>query len=247
MLKRIFTASIIFTSLNCFAKPQTICGPTDDRRLSFEPTIGRLSEEDGNKGCTVTLIGNSCALTAGHCKRVLIKAEFNTPESYDGKPMPSAKEDVYYIDQGSIISQDDGPGKDWAVLKFTPNQHTGKLPGQVQGYKNVSFEKLKKDLRVRITGYGYDSKDSSANFAQQTHTGRILSVGGIFFDRTVLSHTVDTMGGNSGSTIVNENTQEVVGIHTHGGCRKTSGSNRGTIISRHKELKEAIYRCLVSE
>lgn len=247
MLKGFLVSALLVTSISSYAKQKTICGPTDDRTLSTEPTIGRLSEEGDNKGCTVTLIGNSCAITAGHCKRVLVRAEFNTPASHDSKPVPSEKEDVYYIDQTSIVSQEEGPGKDWAVLKFIPNKFTGKLPGEVQGFRNVNFDRIEKALKVRITGYGYDPKDFFGNFAQQTHTGQIVSTGGIFFDRTVLRHTVDTMGGNSGSTIISEGTQEIIGIHTHGGCGKTTGSNAGTIISRHKELKQAILNCLATE
>lgn len=247
MLKGLTTFTLIVLSLNSYAISKSICGANDDRVLSHEPTIGRLSIENKYQGCTVTLIGNRCALTAGHCKQVLVKAEFNTPDSYDSKPVPSAKEDVYYVDQNSIEYQDDGPGKDWSVFKFLPNRITGKFPGVVQGYKSVSFDKLHKDVDVRITGYGYDPDDFYGNFAQQTHTGKIIFNGGIFLERSVLKHTVDTMGGNSGSTIILEDTQEIIGIHTHGGCMRRDGANEGTIINKHRALKNAIKSCLADD
>lgn len=225
---------------------KTICGRTDDRNLSFEAKVGRLSTLSSNRGCTATLISDSCAITAGHCQRVLVRAEFNTPESVDTVPQPSAKEDVYMIDQESIKLQDEGPGKDWAVFKFKRNSITGKLPGEVQGYYNVSFRNVRRGKQIRITGYGRDAEDATGNFAQQTHTGKLTSAGGLF-SRTVLKHTADTMGGNSGSSVILEETQEIIGIHSHGGCRSFGGSNQGTLINKHAELKAAIKACLDSD
>lgn len=37
-------------------------------------------------------------------------------------------------------------------------------------------------------------------------------------------------GGNSGSPVVHEETGEAIGVHTHGGCSATGGSNKGTRI-----------------
>ena len=39
-------------------------------------------------------------------------------------------------------------------------------------------------------------------------------------------------GGNSGSPVVHEETGEAIGVHTHGGCSETGGSNSGTRIDR---------------
>lgn len=246
MTKTLWIGAIFFTSLHSFASQKTICGATDDRDLSFELKVGRLSTLDTHKGCTATLIGDSCAITAGHCAPVLIRAEFNTPISVDANPQPSKSEDVYLIDQDTIKLEDNGPGKDWAVFKFKRNETTGKLPGEVQGYYNVSFNQVKKGDTIRITGYGVDSGDVTGNFAQQTHTGKIVKAGG-FFSKTHLKHTADTMGGNSGSSIILEKTQEIIGIHTHGGCYSGGGANQGTLINKHNNLVVAIKACLNSE
>ena len=55
------------------------------------------------------------------------------------------------------------------------------------------------------------------------------------------------MGGNSGSSIILELTQEIIGIHTHGGCTSFGGTNQGTLINEHKKLVAAIKACLDTE
>lgn len=246
MYKGLLTASILLIGSTALAGVKSICGLQDDRALSFEPKVGRLAVQGEHKGCTVTMISDSCAISAGHCREVLDQAEFNTPISVDGEPQPAAAEDTYFIDQDSIVYQYEGPGKDWAVFQIKPNAITGKLPGLVQGYYEVSFAKPSKGSELRITGYGYDSGDMDKNFAQQSHTGTLEKVGGLF-NGTLIEHTVDTMGGNSGSSIVEESSQKIVGIHTHAGCRANGGANKGTLISAHKKLKAAIKACLARD
>ena len=245
MKTKLWIAATLFISMSSYADEKTICGDNDDRVLSFEAKVGRLSTLKGNKGCTATLINDSCAITAGHCERVLIRAEFNTPESIGSLPQPSQKEDVYLIDQDTIQLQNDGPGNDWAVFKFKRNEITNKLPGEVQGFLDVSFKRVRKGKKIRVTGYGKDTEDPTRNFAQQTHTGKLTSAGNIF-ERSLLKHNADTMGGNSGSSIILESTQEIIGIHTHGGCSSYGGANKGTLINKHPELVAAIKSCLNS-
>jgi len=249
MVKGLFFTLITFNiTTAALASTKSICGESDDRVLSFDPKIGRLSVEEGNRGCTVTMISDRCGITAGHCEKVLVKAEFNTPISVNNQPMPSAKKDTYYIDVTSIVMENDGPGKDWALVKFLPNKITKKYPGQVQGYYDVTFAAVRANTTVAITGYGKDDGDLTRNFAQQIHEGKIIAIGDRLFGETVLKHTVDTMGGNSGSTIINASTNKVIGIHTHGGCDSPiRGFNMGTSIARHQELQKAIRKCLASD
>lgn len=232
------------TLINANASQKSICGENDDRVVSFENKIGRLFMDETHKGCTVTMISDKCGVSAGHCLPVLKYAEFNTPLSVDGQAQASDPRDVYPVIESSIVFEDEGPGKDWAVFELGQNEITGKLPGAVQGFLDVSFKKPRRGISLRITGYGRDNDDLDRNFAQQTNTGKLQSVGSIFFGTTMLTHTVDTMGGNSGSTIINDKTQEVIGIHTHGGCHSSGGSNKGTLISTHSKLREAIKACL---
>lgn len=244
MYKGLLTTLILILASTASAGVKTICGPSDDRTPSFDAKVGRLSVKGKHLGCTATMISDSCAITAGHCEEVLEIAEFNTPASVDGKPQASALEDVYEIDQSSIVKENAGPGKDWAVFKFKRNEITGKLPGELQGHYNVSFKTPKRGIELVITGYGRDTADADRNFAQQTNSGLLKGVGSIWRGKTVLEHTVDTMGGNSGSSIINSENDEIIGIHTHGGCHSSGGANMGTLISKHSELKAAIKACL---
>ena len=243
MLKGIKLAVILsLTSTTVFANPKTICGDTDDRIASNASEIGRVSIPDKNKGCTFTMISKSCAITAGHCSEYLEVASFNVPESVDYVPRASKPEDMYEVIPSSVMYQDDGPGKDWAVMKLRPNSITGQYPGDVQGFMDVQFTRPKRGSMIRITGYGRDNDTPEGNFAQQTHAGQIKGLGGFF--GAMMSHVADTMGGNSGSAIVSEDTGKIVGIHTHGGCTSTGGSNKSTVIAKHQELIAAIKLCL---
>ncbi len=244
---------ILFLSLPTFASNKTICGPSDDRVPSSALEIGRLLDSrEGTGGCTVTMISDNCGISAGHCKPVLHIAEFNTPESRNGSIQHSKAEDVYEIEQNSIVYRNNGPGDDWAVFKLKKNDITGKSAGIAQGTIEVSFEVPTVRTALTITGYGLDRSEPTRNLAQQTHDGRLESVG--VYDswngrmmETVLEHSVDTMGGNSGSSIIDTRENKVIGIHTHGGCGRSSGYNQGTLISKHNRLKEAIRSCLNSD
>ena len=69
-------ASVTFSG---YAMDKTICGVNDDRIPSTDSPIGRLLDSrTGTGGCTLTMISKSCAISAGHCKRVIKVAEFNT-------------------------------------------------------------------------------------------------------------------------------------------------------------------------
>lgn len=218
---------------------KSICGGNDDRLPSTELRVARIRQVTDRAGCTVTMIGSSCAVSAGHCTSTFGIAEFNTPVSRDGRIQDSEPEDVYKVDGESIVYTNGGQGNDWAVVRLLANEVTGKLPGDVQGNYNVSFISPKVGDAIRITGYGA-ADGADRNFAQQTHTGDIsgLSRSGI------LRHIADTKGGNSGSSILLEATQEIIGIHTHGGCWSRGGSNAGTLISANTEFQEAITSCL---
>ncbi len=68
---------------------------------------------------------------------------------------------------------------------------------------------------------------NSASQTQQTITGLL---GGA--NANLITHSVDTMGGNSGSPIIWEANGLTIGIHTAGGCTASSGLNNGTRFSR---------------
>lgn len=238
--------------ITTLANNKSICG-IDDRVPSKNPKVARaLKSLTSRHGCTVTMISNSCAISVGHCKKDLKIIEFNTPESTkEGIQHPSPM-DIYYVNQESLAYKNNGPGDDWAVMKIENNEFTNYAPGEVQGYYEIANEMPEAGAFVKITGYGYDD-EFEKNFAQQTNIGELKSYGAQERYRNLpglISHKVDTMGGNSGSSIVEAKNNQVIGVHSHGGCNMTHYSNtmnKGTSIILNKEFNKAVKECLDSE
>jgi V8-like Glu-specific endopeptidase len=200
------------------------CGPTDDRAPSSDPRSARLLPI----GCTGWTIQDcqGCFLTAGHCSSGISVAQFNVPSSTSsGSLQHPPATDQYAVDSRSIQSSGSGGvGNDYAYFGCFANSSTGRTPVQAQGpgfVTRVPTSPAGGD-QIRITGYGTDSTPLTRNQTQQTHVGPYAGVFG-----TEVSYTTDTEGGNSGSPIIFEGTDEAVGIHTHGGCISL-GVNFGT-------------------
>lgn len=221
---------------------KSICGSVDDRELSQVRPIARIRQVADRAGCTVTMIGRTCAVSAGHCVSTFGIAEFNTPPSADGSIQLPSAEDTYLVDATTTVSRNGGQGQDWAVVRILPNEITGAFPGDAQGYYGIAQSAPAISDIIRITGYGA-ANGADRNFAQQTHLGEITGIS----RSGVISHVADTMGGNSGSSIILESTQEIVGIHSHGGCWSRGGANAGTLLASNTEFKTAIAACLAWE
>ncbi len=223
---------------------ETLCGP-DDRASSNDKRVGRLMPV----GCTGWLIGNDLVLSAGHCDigDAMAILEFQVPTSLpNGTTQPAHPNDQYPVLQATIKKQYSGVGHDWAVFRVGPNSNTGQFPGAVQG----ACFKLSKNARptvVQVTGHGIDNTPLGAtgdrnqdSQTQQTENGAGGSSVHYFHSPTSGSYfryTVDTMGGNSGSPVINNDDGLAVAIHTNGGC--DSGGNYGTAVD-NDDLREAI-------
>ena len=228
---------------------KTLCHEKDQRVSSDKTPIARaLPSKNGKIGrrgptaCTATMISKDCAVSAGHCFKNLNFIEFNVPPTINlnnlGHP---DEEDIYRVNRKTIIHKSNGPGDDWAVFKVLPNQVTSKYPGDVMGFLEVDFNKPSPSF-LEVTGYGADHSPISAHFTQQTDQGELISIEG-----SRIGHTVDTMGGNSGSSIIDLSTGKIIGIHTHAGCSISLGFNQGTSIFANNELMNAIKFCLKSD
>ncbi|MCP5117592.1 MAG: hypothetical protein GY953_42760, partial [bacterium] len=196
--------------------PETICG-VDDRIASSEPRVGRIDPI----GCTGWVAINGQLLTAGHCLSGSAQIlSFNVPQSLpNGTVQFPGPEDQYTLDQTSFLGTGSGVGNDWGVFDVFNNSQTGLQPLAAQGGFNV-----KQDLgpaEIRITGFGVDS--GTTNQTNQTNAGPNAGSSG-----TVMRYVTDTTGGNSGSPVIAEATDEPVGSHTHGGCSGGGGNNDGT-------------------
>jgi V8-like Glu-specific endopeptidase len=221
----------------------SICGPTDDRTASSDPRVARMKVKKGDKTyvCTAFLISdNGCFLTAGHCldgadltKAGSVVTQFNTPASTSGgatQNPPAADQFKLDTDHPPCFSNG-GKGDDYGVFKAAPNEKSGENPGSGREPFPLKSSAPAVGDSARVTGHGAD--DGAANFTQQTHGGTVTGVNG-----NTVSHNADTRGGNSGSPIINAS-GGVSGIHTHGGCDESGGSNSGTAIT-HPGLQACI-------
>ena len=216
----------------------TICGTIDDRILSQDPRNARMST-----GCTAWMYddpagcGNSFG-TAGHCisnGRPGVIVEFNVPlSSSTGVIRHPPPEDQYPVEPVSIQSTGSGGvGNDAAIFRTFVNSNTGLTPFEAQGAKYPlasTATTVRTNDPIRITGYGTTTTQPNTprswSQVQKTHVGPLNSA----TTGTRLRYRADTSGGNSGSPVIDDNTGNVVGVHTHGGCTSTGGSNTGTAV-----------------
>jgi V8-like Glu-specific endopeptidase len=216
---------------------KSICGLTDERTPSSEPRVGKLVKKITEKsGCSASLIGKSCVVSAGHCGKSIYFMQFN--EQADGK---FKAEDIYTVDRKTLDYFDNGAGTDYAVFKLNKNTKTGKFAGEAQGFYKVRYSKIAVGDRISITGYGKDT-ESSRTFTQQIHEGSITNDFGI-----KIYHDIDTDSGNSGSGMILQSSDELVGVHTNGGCYAYGGANSGTSISGSAKFLTAVKKCLASD
>jgi len=207
---------------------ESICGPTDDRVLSYSLRDARAMPI----GCSAWIIDDSHHqfITAGHCASGSQVMEFNVPLSQsNGNIVHPGPEDQYSADSASRQYENGGMGDDWGYFGCFPNTETGLTAFQAGGeyYTLSDAAPPVEDQTIRITGYGTTSNPVPRewNQVQKIHEGPYYGLSG-----TRVRYTVDTTGGNSGSPVFNEDTGEAIGVHTHGGCDYSGGYNTGTAI-----------------
>lgn len=218
----------------------TICGPTDDRQLSSDGRVGRNQPT----GCTSWMINDCkhCLLTAGHCAGSGLQVvEFNVPLSSGGGSIQHpGPQDQYAVDTGSLQTNGgQGVGNDWAYFGVFDNSTTGLSPYNANGMQAFDLQTTPPSVsgqNIRITGNGSTTSPVSPTWhlVQKTHAGPYFS-----FSGSTVRYTTDTTGGNSGSPVIVDGTNHAIGIHTHGGCSSTGGSNIGTG-SNHAGLQAAL-------
>jgi len=216
--------------------PESICGPTDDRLLSGDVRAARALPI----GCTAWLLEdcNHCFGTAGHCTSSLSTIQFNVPLSdANGGLRHPGPEDQYSVDASSIQFVNGGVGNDWGYFGCFRNSTTNLTAYEAQGAAfKVAPPPPAQQQDIRITGYGTMSVPRTWSQVQKTHVGPFFS-----FIGTTLRYQTDTTGGNSGSPVILDSTQEAIGVHTHGGCGNPIGStsNAGTG-SNHSSWQAAL-------
>lgn len=206
----------------------TICGTVDDRVLSFDNRVARNQPS----GCTSWMIDdcNHCFLTAGHCAGGLNVIQFNVPLSTPGGSIQHpGPQDQYAVDAASMQTNGgQGVGNDWAYFGVFPNSTTQLTPFQAYGGQTFALLATPPPVSgqaIRVTGNGSTSAPVSPTWylVQKTHAGPYANFAG-----TTIQYATDTTGGNSGSPVFVDGTNQALGIHTHGGCTSSGGANSGT-------------------
>ncbi len=218
----------------------SICGSSDDRYPTTDEAIGRIYFQVGGNTsyCTGWIMSTGPLLTAGHCyvpypygNHII---EFNVPPSTgNGDPIHSSVDDQYPINTSSAQASYNGIGNDWCIFMCNPNSNTGLVPWQAQNQRYY-LESTDYDLmgpNTTISGYGADMDPPWDNLTLQTHTGLYRWEQTPDPDHSYLEYYTDTMGGNSGSPIIEPLDNVGMGIHTNGGCDPTDppeNGNKGT-------------------
>ncbi len=232
---------LIFPKNSAQSFNKSICYNRDLRFLSSDSRVGRIQRPDSKSGCTATLISRSCIITAGHCHKKFKEVHFNVPlSSLEGEINPSSSNDIYQVEESSIIFSEEVKGDDYAVMRLIPNEQSGFLPGDIQGHYPVYVGPITSGSHIRVIGFGADRDEGQKerNYAQQTSFADIKEVEGRF-----ITYQADTWGGSSGSPVVNIN-DRIIAIHTHGDCDETGGRNSGTLVGSNRDFQMAIISCL---
>lgn len=245
-----------------------ICKKIDDRIPSADKKVGKLVKTGEKGGCGITLISKNCAVTIGQCAEDRDYAEFNAPQSINGQIQSVADIDRYEIDQSFIKYKIGGIGSNWAVIKLKENAHTGKAAGEVQGFYKIISKKPQTHDPIKVIQYSYALSDASyvregdslpnplgeiLHFAQSEASGELIKAG-IFLIPDILEYDADTSYGAWGAPIINRETNELIGINTHGGCNAkypvklgARYTNAGTSIWGSSAFKKAIISCISSD
>jgi hypothetical protein len=191
------------------------CCGADDRVLSDEDFASRLMPA----GCSATTYNtDSCAVSAGHCISGGMVLQFRVPISNPNCSLnhPPVSEQFPVTGQSFTNA---GPGNDWAVMT-TGTNNLGQTAFERYGvFRPIADNSPTVGDLATVWGYGQDNQ-CTHNHAQQTSGGDITNV-----TSTLIRYAIDVTFGNSGSSVIRDADDEILGIVTHCCC-----PNQGTNI-----------------
>jgi V8-like Glu-specific endopeptidase len=155
-------------------------------------------------GCTATHVGDGLVVSAGHC--------FNKTKTGRRDGVPCTEHSVKWglrVDKApyltsrctSIVAEEWSDKRDYAFLRVTP---IPPVKVDLKSGKRPAFE-------TKITIFGHPQKRPLE--WSQTCRLKNRSIGGFAFG---FAHRCDTEPGNSGSTILDDASLEVIGVHDGG-------------------------------
>lgn len=167
-------------------------------------------------GCSGTLISDDLFLSAGHCNYAVGHVvRFDFQNDADG----NARTPRNFTVTAVVEQQHDGTW-DYAIVRL------GGSPGREYGHANIAAVDPPANSRMTIIQHpNWQPK--------QIHTGPLVdyssNIGANWF-----RHQVDTLGGSSGSGVLND-AGELIGVHTNAGCAQ-SGALQGNSAMRMSQL-----------
>ena len=202
----------------------------DDRELDSLSFVGygvSFDRKHNPGACTVTMISNNCALSAGHCLHVLNKVIFRGGDTYN-------------VEKGSIRAISSKIGNNWAVFRLDSNGKTGLSAGEQNGFAELELS-LDAPYPEKLWAV---SEDTRRNIDLYPDNKQLRSEGYSLGDfGSILYHEIDMGKGSGGALLFDESSKKAYAIHTHGGCN-IMGNNKATIIARVPFLVKAINDCV---
>ena len=211
----------------------SICGPTNDAQFVNDyngrlgPSITFVRSNKGSKGametsptsgkfCSGSLISTNLFLTAGHC------VDSGTVGEFVSFNFERAAGSTTLLTQShfriTAVVEDAPGGVDYAIIRLEGT------PGNTFGVAPVATSDAAVGAAITIIGH-------PGGQPKQIEAGTVASRSGDFLNYGNL----DTLGGSSGSGILNSSGQ-IVGVHTLGGCTSTGGANSGVRIARIRQV-----------
>jgi V8-like Glu-specific endopeptidase len=209
----------------------TICGTKDDSQFvndyrgNLGPTkafvkahqgpVGAMETTAGatsSKFCSGTMISADLFITAGHCADSTTVGEF-VAFNYE-RAAGSATLLAQSHFRISAVVEDALGGLDYAILRLE-----GK-PGNIFGITPIRTSPLSIGEAATIIGH-------PAGKPKMIESGTISGFSGDYAQYG----NIDTLGGNSGSGMLDANGNLVI-IHTNGGCTRSGGANSGVQASK---------------
>jgi len=215
----------------------SICGPTNDAQFvnsyngTLGPSIAFVQANKGSKGamettqtsgkfCSGSLISTNLFLTAGHCVDSTTVGElvsFNFERAANSTTLlPQTHVRI------TAVVEDALGGVDYAIVRLEGT------PGATFGIAPVATSDAAVGAAITIIGH-------PAGAPKQIEAGTVASRSGDF----LRYGNVDTLGGSSGSGVLNSAGQ-IVGVHTLSGCTATGGTNSGIRIARIRQVSSVL-------
>ena len=215
----------------------SICGATNDAQFvnSYNGALGPSvafvranknskgameSSPTGGKFCSGSLISTNMFLTAGHCVDASSVGEF-VSFNFERAANSTALLPQTHVRITAVV-EDALQGVDYAIVRLEGT------PGNTFGISPVAAADPANGAAITIIGH-------PSGQPKQIEAGTVAGRSGNF----LTYGNVDTLGGSSGSGILNSAGQ-IVGVHTNGGCTANGGTNSGIRIARIRQVSSVL-------